>query len=71
MNEITPGVYRHYKGNRYRVIAIGKHTETLEEMVIYRALYEPFEYWIRPLAMFNETVEVNGAVVSRFEREED
>ena len=66
MSEISLGTYRHYKGNEYKVIAIAKHTETSEDMVVYQALYEPFDYWVRPLEMFNETVEVEGIVIPRF-----
>ncbi len=64
----VPGTYRHYKGNHYEVLMIGTHTETQEKLVIYKALYEPFEVWVRPLEMFLETVEVDGVVVPRFKR---
>lgn len=60
------GVYRHYKGNYYRILFTARHSETLEEMVVYQALYRDFSYWVRPLAMFAETVKVNGDQVSRF-----
>ena len=60
------GVYQHYKGLRYEVLAIAKHFETLEEMVIYRALYGDFELWIRPLNMFLEEVEYFGVKQPRF-----
>ena len=66
MSDISLGTYRHYKGNKYKVIAVAKHTETLEELVVYQALYEPFDFWVRPLEMFNETVEVEGMVIPRF-----
>lgn len=62
------GRYRHYKGNEYEVIGVGKHTETEEELVIYRALYEPYEIWIRPFDMFFETVNVDGRDIQRFEK---
>lgn len=62
------GRYRHYKGNEYEVIGVGKHTETEEELVIYRALYEPYEIWIRPFEMFFETVKVDGKDIQRFEK---
>ena len=62
------GKYRHYKGNEYEVIAIAKHSETLEEMVVYRALYGNHDFWVRPLVMFLESVEVEGKLVPRFER---
>lgn len=67
--DVTPGIYRHYKGNRYEVLMIGTHTETKEPLVIYKALYAPFEVWVRPIAMFSETVEVDGEVFPRFKRE--
>ena len=61
------GIYRHYKGNRYRVLGVAKHSETLEEMVVYQALYGEYGYWVRPLAMFEEFVQVDGTSVRRFE----
>ncbi|MGD9852297.1 MAG: DUF1653 domain-containing protein [Nitrospirales bacterium] len=64
---ISPGLYRHYKGNYYQVIGIAKHSETEEELVVYRALYGTFGLWVRPLKMFKELVERNGSLVSRFE----
>lgn len=63
---IKPGIYEHYKGNRYELIAIANHSETLEKMVVYKALYGDEEYWVRPLSMWEELVEVNGEQVSRF-----
>lgn len=63
---IKPGIYEHYKGNRYKVIAIANHSETLEKMVVYKALYGEVEYWVRPLSMWEELVEVNGEKVPRF-----
>ena len=65
-HDITPGRYRHYKGNEYEVIGMARHSETLEPMVIYKALYGSGEYWVRPAAMWNEIVEVNGEKVLRF-----
>lgn len=65
-NDLPLGTYRHYKGNKYEVIGVAKHSETLEEMVVYRALYGERELWVRPLKMFNEEVEVNGKKVPRF-----
>lgn len=64
-------VYRHYKGNLYRVMAIARHSETLEEMVIYECLYHnpQGKIWARPLAMWNELVEVQGKRVPRFTKE--
>ncbi|PIT91370.1 DUF1653 domain-containing protein [Candidatus Kaiserbacteria bacterium CG10_big_fil_rev_8_21_14_0_10_49_17] len=72
---IKTGVYRHSKsGNEYRVLGVGKHSETLEEVVIYEALYANPEsrLWVRPRAMFCEMVEIEGKKVPRFvfEREE-
>ncbi|MBE6030078.1 MAG: DUF1653 domain-containing protein [Clostridiales bacterium] len=68
-NEPLPGAeYEHYKGNRYRVIDIATHSETLEPLVIYQALYGEFGIWARPKEMFRETVEVNGETVPRFRR---
>ena len=65
--EIKLGKYRHFKGNEYEVIGIGKHSETLEEYVIYRALYGDYSLWGRPINMFLETVEKDGKLVKRFE----
>ena len=53
---IPAGKYRHYKGNEYEVICIARHSETLEPMVVYRALYGDNEVWVRPAVMWNETV---------------
>ena len=66
-----PGIYEHYKGNRYRVINVARHSETLEELVVYQALYNSEEFgnnaiWTRPLAMFMESVEVDGRQVPRY-----
>ena len=60
------GKYRHYKGNLYEVIGVARHSETLEEMVVYRALYGEGGLWVRPLGMFLETVAVDGKNVPRF-----
>lgn len=66
--KIVPGKkYRHFKGNEYLVLYIAKHSETLEEMVVYQALYGERGIWVRPLDMFLEQVEVNGNIVHRFE----
>lgn len=65
---IPPGRYRHYKGNEYEVLGVAHHSETQEPFVVYRALYGEMGLWIRPAAMFAETVERNGATVPRFER---
>ena len=61
------GKYRHFKGNEYEVIAIAKHSETLEEMVVYKALYGDGGYWVRPASMWNETVIKDGKTFKRFE----
>ncbi len=63
------GLYRHYKGGEYRVIGVAKHSETLEDLVIYEALYnnDVSKLWARPLAMFMDEVEINGKKVPRFE----
>lgn len=60
------GVYEHYKGRRYEVIGCARHTETAEEFVVYRALYGDHGLWIRPKAMFLDTVIVDGHAVPRF-----
>ena len=60
------GKYKHYKGNEYEVIGIAKHSETLEELVVYRALYGNYDLWVRPLKMFIETVEIDGKRIPRF-----
>ena len=67
MQEIKLGKYRHFKGNEYEVIGIAKNSETLEDMVVYKALYGDGGLWVRPLAMWNENVEVNGKTLKRFE----
>ncbi len=66
--ELPPGLYRHYKGNDYQVLGVARHSETEEEVVVYRALYGQHGLWVRPLAMFTETVEVAGRAVPRFRR---
>ena len=66
MQSILPGMYRHYKGNHYQVLYLAKHSETLEDMVVYRALYGEFGLWVRPAAMWNETVERDGKTYRRF-----
>ena len=66
--EIKTGRYRHFKGNEYRVLAIARHSETLEPMVVYRALYGEQGVWVRPAKMWNETIEKDGKSFKRFER---
>lgn len=63
---LRAGIYKHYKGNEYRVIGVAKHSESLEEMVVYQALYGERDLWVRPRAMFEETVEVEGKTLPRF-----
>jgi hypothetical protein len=63
---ITPGRYRHYKGNEYDVLCEARHSETEEELVVYRALYGARGVWVRPKAMFLETVVIEGVPQPRF-----
>jgi len=64
--EPRPGLYRHYKGNDYRVIGLARHSETREPLVVYQALYGERGLWVRPAAMFVETVELDGRREPRF-----
>lgn len=66
---VVPGIYKHFKGKQYRVIGVARHSETLEELVVYEALYEnkTSRLWVRPLSMFADFVEVEGKKVPRFE----
>jgi len=68
MKNIKPGIYEHYKGKKYKVLGVAKHSETLEDLVIYECQYqnEMSKLWARPLAMFLEEVEVNGDMAPRF-----
>lgn len=71
MDAPIPGRYQHYKGNHYQVVGIARHSETMAELVVYRALYDHPELgfgslWVRPRAMFVEDVTVEGRVVPRF-----
>ncbi|MCC6818493.1 MAG: DUF1653 domain-containing protein [Bacteroidia bacterium] len=68
MEKVKNGKYRHYKGNYYEVIGLVRHSESLEDLVLYKQLYGEFELWVRPLNMFNESVEVKGVLMPRFER---
>lgn len=67
------GTYKHYKGKYYQVIGVAKHTETLEDLVTYYCLYpnEKSQLWVRPKSMFEELVEVNGAMIPRFKFEKE
>jgi hypothetical protein len=65
---IEPGRYRHFKGGEYEVLCTARHSETQEEMVVYRALYGERGVWVRPAAMWNEIVRHNGGAVPRFSR---
>lgn len=67
MDRIKIGKYRHFKGNEYRVLYTAKHSETLEEMVVYQALYGDFGIWVRPAAMWDEIIERDGLTLRRFE----
>ena len=64
--KVEPGLYQHYKGPKYRVFNVARHSETEEEVVFYQALYGDYGFWVRPLSMFVETVEVDGEQVPRF-----
>jgi len=68
---IQPGKYIHFKGNEYEVIGTATHSETLEEMVVYRALYGDGGVWVRPESMWDEIVEHNGRRVKRFTHEDE
>ncbi|MCA9385932.1 DUF1653 domain-containing protein [Candidatus Dojkabacteria bacterium] len=67
--KIQPGIYKHYSGNEYKVLRIVKHSETLEDMVLYEALYNNNlgKFWVRPYDMFTESLEVDGETKPRFE----
>lgn len=67
MEEIKLGKYRHFKGNEYEVLYIATHSETLEKLVVYKALYGEMGIWVRPLSMWNEDVNFNGKICKRFE----
>lgn len=71
MVKLKLGTYKHYKGKQYKVIGFARHSETLEELVIYKALYDSKEFdknslWARPKKMFTETVNINGKEIPRF-----
>ncbi len=64
--DIKPGRYRHFKGKEYEVLFTARHSETEEEMVVYRMLYGDCSVWVRPASMWNELVEREGELVERF-----
>lgn len=66
MESIKPGRYRHFKGKEYEVLGVARHSETEEDLVVYRALYGDFGLWVRPVSMWNETVERDGKTFRRF-----
>ena len=66
MSQLKPGVYRHFKGNLYRLITVARHSETLEEMLVYQALYGEGGFWVRPAAMWDEIVEKENYTGPRF-----
>ena len=66
MESIKPGRYRHFKGKEYEVLGVAHHSETEEKFVVYRALYGDFGLWVRPVSMWNETVERDGKTFRRF-----
>lgn len=70
MDEIKPGKYRHFKGGEYEVLGMAIHSETQEEMVVYRALYGEGKVWVRPKRMWNEVVERDGKTYRRFVKED-
>ena len=65
--KIRLGKYRHYKNKDYQVLGVAKHSETGEEFVVYKKLYDDYSTWVRPYSMFLENVEINGKKVPRFE----
>ena len=69
--EFQPGRYRHFKGNEYELLYVARHSETMEEMVVYRALYGEGGIWVRPASMWNEIVERDGKIYRRFTKIED
>ncbi len=68
-HKLKLGKYRHFKGKEYEVVGLAKHSETLEEVVVYRALYGNNDLWVRPLKMFLEEMEIDGKKVPRFKYE--
>jgi hypothetical protein len=70
-NSFKTGKYRHYKGKEYEVVGLAKHSEALEKLVVYKALYGDHDLWVRPYKMFIDNVEINGKTLPRFEFIED
>jgi hypothetical protein len=70
MNNFQTGIYQHYKGGKYFVLGVAKHSETKEDLVVYVTLYENdmASMWVRPLVMFTEKIEINGKLVPRFKK---
>ncbi len=66
MTQPRPGIYRHFKGNEYELLYIAHHSETLQKMVVYRARYGDWGIWVRPLAMWDEPVQVEDKTMPRF-----
>lgn len=66
MSEIKPGRYKHFKGGEYEVIAVARHSESLQQLVVYRPLYGEKDIWVRPLDMFLDMKEIEGEQVARF-----
>ena len=66
INALKPGIYRHFKGKNYELLCLARHSETMELMVVYRALYGDFGIWVRPASMWTETVNKDGRTVPRF-----
>jgi hypothetical protein len=64
---LKPGIYQHYSGKQYEVLGVGRSSESLEELVIYRALYAPYDFWVRSLTMFLESIEIDGKIIPRFQ----
>ncbi|MBQ3356619.1 MAG: DUF1653 domain-containing protein [Oscillospiraceae bacterium] len=69
--DLQPGRYRHFKGKEYELLFVARHSETMEEMVVYRALYGEHGVWVRPASMWNELVERDGKTYRRFTKIED
>lgn len=69
--DLQPGRYRHFKGKEYELLFVARHSETMEEMVVYRALYGERGLWVRPASMWNEIVERDGKTYRRFTKIED